>query len=591
MACNKIANTGLASKYVAIIVGMGQSIVVFLFMILLVACGGDNGSSADISDKQDIVSSFDKIGDCNKNTEGDTVFVKDAMVDYICHDGEWNPVKFELVNTSSSIQSSKALSSSVERNVEKPFSSSSSILIKGSSSSGIKTAWRYLNQNYSYGEIVDKRDGQRYKTTIVNSIQEWFSENLNYADSAKTPSLISRSWCYENSADSCSKYGRLYSWGAAFDSIQLSTAGLKCSNGLDCDLPSKWQGICPDGWRLPSEDDWHILLSSVSKKISGEYEAVSLKATLGWEDEVGFDSVGFSALPSGGRHDTTGGLFLMAGSNAYYWGYELSGNEDIFRSIMLHRYKTEKNGNYWVHVGEAKKGALSIRCMRDLVPVAEQKEVLKDGRDGKTYKTVKIGTQTWMAENLNYSDSVNTPSLVGKSWCYDNDEENCETYGRLYTWAAVVDSVALETEGLTCGYKKVCHMPKRVQGICPDGWHVPSENELTTLWRFAGGFAAGDALKSKDLWSKRNGTDIFGFAVLPGGWFSLKWDAFDALKEVAVFWSSTHLCDDISDDGSNCQYAYYLTFQDEIPMGRDNYSGISFYEKNIGHSLRCVKDE
>lgn len=58
---------------------------------------------------------------------------------------------------------------------------------------------------------------------------------------------------------------------------------------------------------------------------------------------------------------------------------------------------------------------------------------LTDNRDGQTYKTVTIGTQTWMAENLNYADSVMTPSLNGRSWCYDNNADSCAKYGRLYT--------------------------------------------------------------------------------------------------------------------------------------------------------------
>ena len=64
-----------------------------------------------------------------------------------------------------------------------------------------------------------------------------------------------------------------------------------------------------------------------------------------------------------------------------------------------------------------------------------------DERDNQVYKTIQIGEQVWMAQNLNYADSVAMPSLLGGSWCYDNDEENCRKAGRLYTWGATVDSI------------------------------------------------------------------------------------------------------------------------------------------------------
>ena len=69
------------------------------------------------------------------------------------------------------------------------------------------------------------------------------------------------------------------------------------------------------------------------------------------------------------------------------------------------------------------------------------KKTLTDNRDGQVYKTVTIGDQIWMAENLNYADSSETPSLKGKSWCFDNDTAKCTTGGRLYTWAAAIDLV------------------------------------------------------------------------------------------------------------------------------------------------------
>ena len=115
---------------------------------------------------------------------------------------------------------------------------------------------------------------------------------------------------------------------------------------------------------------------------------------------------------------------------------------------------------------------------------------LHDKRDGKTYKTVKIGTQIWMAENLNY-DAEN-------SKCYENKPENCEKYGRLYDWETAMKA-------------------------CPYGWHLSSDKEWQVLVNFAGGKeVAGKKLKAKSGWNSYkgksgNGTDGLGFSALPGG--------------------------------------------------------------------------
>ncbi len=77
---------------------------------------------------------------------------------------------------------------------------------------------------------------------------------------------------------------------------------------------------------------------------------------------------------------------------------------------------------------------------------------LTDARDGQVYRTVEIGDQIWMAENLNYAYMVKTQELDSSSFCYGNKVENCEKYGRLYLWSAAVDSAALFSEnGKGCG--------------------------------------------------------------------------------------------------------------------------------------------
>ena len=118
---------------------------------------------------------------------------------------------------------------------------------------------------------------------------------------------------------------------------------------------------------------------------------------------------------------------------------------------------------------------------------------MKDSRDGQTYKTLKIGSQTWMAENLNFKTK--------HSYCYDNDSSNCTKFGQFYDWVEATE-------------------------VCPKGWHLPDTTEWNTLFATVGGRAlASKVLKSKSLWKtcknwnwqNGNGSDDYGFSALPAG--------------------------------------------------------------------------
>ncbi|MBQ2558987.1 MAG: fibrobacter succinogenes major paralogous domain-containing protein, partial [Fibrobacter sp.] len=176
-----------------------------------------------------------------------------------------------------------------------------------------------------------------------------------------------------------------------------------------------------------------------------------------------------------------------------------------------------------------------------------------DPRDKKVYKVVKIEvpdsnySQVWMAENLNYADSVKTPSLKGGNWCYNNDEKNCKVGGRYYSWAAAIDSVALANdskEPLVCGYGKKCGLDRAVQGICPDGWHLPSIYEWGLLSVALGtGGVAGEPLKALTGWDyagtpNNNGTDKYGFAALPTG-RRISATRWEKVGSDVYYWSAT----------------------------------------------------
>ena len=188
-----------------------------------------------------------------------------------------------------------------------------------------------------------------------------------------------------------------------------------------------------------------------------------------------------------------------------------------------------------------------------------------DDRDGQTYKTVKIGDQVWMAENLNYE--------TDSSFCYNNNESNCTKYGRLYRWAAAVGKSESE-----CGYGKTCSLPSGIiQGVCPEGWHLPSRAEWDTLFNAVGGQStAAKVLKSTSGWeSNGNGTDAFGFSALPAGYRYSNGD-YDDEGDYAYFWSSTEL-------SSGSAYTMYLIY-----YGDSAY--LSNRSKDYGFSVRCIKD-
>ena len=208
---------------------------------------------------------------------------------------------------------------------------------------------------------------------------------------------------------------------------------------------------------------------------------------------------------------------------------------------------------------------------------------MTDSRDGRTYKTIIIGSQMWMAQNLNYA-YTGVPYNYGSytsdstSWCYGNEASNCTKYGRLYTWAAAMDSVGTwSANGKGCGYYKTCSPIEIVRGVCPEGWHLPTQGEWNALFNAVGGRStAGKMLKSTSGWSNSgNGTDSYGFSALPAG---NRYDDgnYDDEDYDANFWSSTE---------KDSSYVY--------TMGLYYSSGSVSLEKtlikNMGVSVRCLK--
>ena len=222
-----------------------------------------------------------------------------------------------------------------------------------------------LNKDIEYGEMIDKRDGKKYKTVTIGK-QVWMAQNLNYSDSVKTPSLKGKSWCYDDDEKNCEVTGRYYIWGAAIDSVKLATDKENpqiCGRNALCDINFDEsviiQGICPDGWRLPNVNDAHELFTYGNH----HYESRWLGSQTGWAPTQ-TDSYGFSALPSGYRGGCSN-CCLDDEAKENYWGYVGQQAElftstkygDLIRSIGI--------GGYTTGINTPVCHALPVRCLKD----------------------------------------------------------------------------------------------------------------------------------------------------------------------------------------------------------------------------------
>ncbi|BDS11465.1 FISUMP domain-containing protein [Aureispira anguillae] len=191
---------------------------------------------------------------------------------------------------------------------------------------------------------------------------------------------------------------------------------------------------------------------------------------------------------------------------------------------------------------------------------------ITDSRDGETYSVVKIGDQCWMAENLRYNASG--------SWL--NPSNPSVTYGRLYDWATLMN-----------GSTSSSASPSGVQGICPSGWHLPSDSEWNELEMTLGMSAVdtatldgswrgthGTGMKSTTGWvNAGNGTNDLGFNAFPAGNY---YSGYNKIGYRAFFWTAT-------------EHTSSTGFARDINTGLGGVSRAG-YDKTEGYSCRCIKD-
>lgn len=224
------------------------------------------------------------------------------------------------------------------------------------------------------------------------------------------------------------------------------------------------------------------------------------------------------------------------------------------------------DGNAWQNLAKGNNGQYLSVVDGNLIWVyVNNKQIGTVMHHGYTYKTIGIGTQVWMAENLRYLPTVAGPDEVSYIlpyyYVYDYDginvndakaTSNYEAYGVLYNWTAA-------------------------QTACPTGWHLPTDAEWTELIDFVGGAAnAGEFLKSQSSWDNNgNGTDQYGFTALPGGYRNSN-GSFGYIGSYGCWWSAT-------ESGTNNAWHRSMHYV-------SNSVGRADLGREVGCSVRCVRD-
>lgn len=505
-------------------------------------------------------------------------------------DSDFSPRPYDDEEESSSSveESTKISSSSRQDNSSSSAKSSSSaessrmqcpdIPAGAGSSAPRDTNW--VPENVDAGSVYDSeahtlkdlRDGQVYKTVTMGR-QVWMAENLNYAYLRPTANLDSTSICPCNIPDSCARYGRYYTMKATKDKYSVfgETKTGYAYYDYDTQFPAGFlRGVCPKGWHVPTINELGRLFKFVGNEAGRFLSKESPKAT---------DDYGFTLLTSG-RIESPQKAVVTDDETVFFWlaqevDYVLDvGDNDVGRGILgMGMSSSYDLDNFF-----------TLRCLMDPVVAdtaefVEASTVVRDSmtdlRDGQVYPTVKIGTQRWMAKNLNYAYGDDARGL---SFCYGEKADSCAKCGRLYTWAAAMDSAALfSDDGKGCGKGGVCNADgsRKVRGVCPEGWHLPSVDEWRTF-DFALGHdydAAKDSTWKAYYPSDRDGTNAYGFSALPAG--RMYKSSFAGGGSYTLWWAA-------EDDGPYSANVWYIEGSKMHVEAKPKYE--------TAYYVRCVED-
>lgn len=544
-----------------------------LAVLGLVGCGGDSsGTGVDAADMR--VETMENMPNCTENREGTTALVTEDSSTYKCEEGRWIFMSAPLptVSTLDDLSNCTAKIDGDTVKVEKE-----SAVYRCDDGEWIK--YYALTDTLATSDAllacVEKREGNTAYITEEHALYKCddgvWGKIVSYMDTVSTKDALDNCTAKregdstyvskENSVYLCIESAWRYLGTVAANSDELPNCTEKRNNEQAFVVEEHMTLIC-------SESKWYRFdIYTIIEKEEVKSSS-SPKQENDWED--------YNPVSSSSKVTSSSSVILSSDSKS---------SSSNTSSTSVQSSSSSKN--------EAISSS-SVSISSSSVILSGGEGTLKDSRDNQVYKTVTIGTQTWMAENLNYAYKGKTSTFDSSSFCYDDDPTNCSKYGRLYLWSAAMDSAGTwSTNGKGCGNGKFCLPTYPVRGVCPEGWHLPTEEDFRILSRGTGAtwdernfyyIDAGKYLKSTSGWNDNgNGTDAYGFSALPAG-NSLQGGPFHQLGYIATFWSATRVIESNVDDFYS-DYAFAMTLYQN-----SDHAFLSSQHMYVASSVRCLKD-
>jgi uncharacterized protein (TIGR02145 family) len=288
---------------------------------------------------------------------------------------------------------------------------------------------------------------------------------------------------------------------------------------------------------------------------------------------------------------SVGGIVRSAGQGTVtergvYYGTapspETTGQKIISAGVSTGEYSVDLKGldpntKYFVKAYVFTSISDAVGNEESFTTLTTESGTFTDSRDGAEYPWTKIGAQVWMARNLSFLPAV-SPSATASStnqhfYVYGyagtnvteaKATENYQQYGVLYNWSGAMNGAAASNVS-----------PSGVRGVCPSGWHLPSEVEMETLIENVGGVnVGGTKLKSTSGWNANNGADLFGFNALPAG--DVAYSGFRDKGEYTAWWNSR------VQDTFDASHMAIGAYSNDVVTNTNS--------KDTGLSVRCVRD-